>query len=125
MYKKGNEFLQGRLNLKNTNEFKGVFIAEYLTPIRAKLLRHLKFDCDNKFAQILTINGNSRFKKYAIKEGLPPDDQFRDPGIGIWLSISSHDNLFKLKIDIDYSKFYDPPLNYNAEPEAAVNEDTC
>ena len=84
----------------------------------------MKFDYNDKFAQIRTINGNIRFKKSAIKEGLLPDEQGRDPGIGNWLSISSPDDLFKIGIDSDFSKFRHPPLNYNVDPEAAVNEDT-
>ena len=99
-FKKRNEFRRGRSNLKNTDKS---FIAGDLTPIRAKLLRYMKFDCDDKLTQIHTINGNIRFKKSAIKEKLPPADQGRDPGIGNWLSISSPDDLFKLGLEIDFS----------------------
>ena len=59
-----------------------------------------------------------------MKEGLPADDQGRDPEIGNWLSISSFDNLFKVGIDINFFKLCIPSLNYNADSEAAVNEDT-
>jgi len=37
-YKKRNEFLRAKKNLKKTENFKTVFIAEDLTPLRAKLI---------------------------------------------------------------------------------------
>ena len=114
-FKKRNEFLFRKSGLKSNNEFKYVFIAEDLTPIRAKLLRYLKNECDNDFVQIHTINGKIRFKKSAVKEGLPLDENGKDPGTGNWLTVTSPDDLFKVGVDIDFTKFSYPPLNYNVE----------
>ena len=99
--------------LKSSNEFKNIFIAEDLTPIRAKLHRYVKNESDNDFVQVHTINGKIRFKKSAVKEGLPLDEKGRDPGTGNWLTVASPDDPFKVGVDIDFTKFSYPPLNYN------------
>ena len=90
------------------------FISEDLTPLRAKLLNYCKNECDKKFVLCHTINGKIRFKKSAVKEGLPQDEDGKDTGTGDWITVTSPDDLFKAGIDVDFEKIKYEPLRYNA-----------
>ena len=46
-YQKRNEFLFGKSKLKKSMHFGNAFITEDLTPLRSKLLRYLKKECDD------------------------------------------------------------------------------
>lgn len=114
-YKKRNELLHAKINLKKTEKYKNVFIYEHLTPLRSKLLRYCKQECEGKFVQCHTINGRIRFKKSAVKEGLPLDDNRKDAGTGNWITITSPDELFKVGIDVNYDKLNYEPFRYMGE----------
>ena len=113
-YKKRNEIIHAKRNLKKSEAYKNSFISEDLTPLRAKLLNYCKNECDKKFVLCHTINGKIRFKKSAVKEGLPLDEDGKDTGTGDWITVTSPDDLFKAGIDVDFEKIKYEPLRYNA-----------
>jgi len=61
-------FLKSKL--RSSEQFKDIFIAEDLTPMRAKLLNYIKDECKNDFVLCHTINGKIRMKKSAVKANL-------------------------------------------------------
>ena len=93
-----------------------------MTPLRAKLLHYIKHHCEDKFVLCHTINGKIRFKKFTVKEGLPLDDNGKDPGTGKWMTVTS-DELFKVGIDIDITKFNYEPLRYLIDSSTSHNGD--
>ena len=46
-YKKRNEFMYSKSNLKGTTKFKETFVLEDLTPPRAKLFNYVKKECND------------------------------------------------------------------------------
>ena len=110
-YKKRNEFLFSKSNLKDKPLYKDAFITEDLTPLRSKLLRYIKAECDDAFVLVHSMNGKIRMKKSARKAGKIIDGE--DEGIGSWLYVNSPDDLFKHDIDIDFEKLGHTPLNFN------------
>ena len=121
-YKKRNQFLQAKGNLKKTEQYKNVFISEDLTPLRAKLLHFIKHECEDKFVQCHTIKGKIRFKKSAMKEGLPPDENGRDPGVGNWIMVTSPDDFFRAGVKVDFTKINFEPLRYLVDPDCSQGQ---
>ena len=101
------EFLYANKKLKENAIFKSAFITEDLMPLRAKLLRYVKEECEDNFVLCHTINGAIRMKKSANKNGFPLDENGKDQGTGNWLYVKSPDDLFRYDENIDFSK-----LNY-------------
>lgn len=112
-YKKRNEFLYEKSNLKNCENLGSAFITEDLTPLRSKLLRYVKNECEDQFVLCHTINGKIRMKKSAVKNGQMINSHEKDPGIGKWITINSPDDLFKIGIDINFDKLGFQPLLFN------------
>ena len=67
-------------------------------------MNYCKNECDKKFVLCHTINGKIRFKKSAVKEGLPLDEDGKDTETGDWITVTSPDDLFKAGIDVDFEK---------------------
>ena len=84
-YKKKSEFLYAKKKLKEDAIYKSAFITEGLTPLRAKLLRYVKEECEDNFVLCRTINGAIRMKKSAYKDDFPLDENRKDQGTGSWL----------------------------------------
>ena len=122
-FKKRNQFLYAKPSLKKNENYKNVFISEDLTPLRAKLLLYIKHHCEDKFVQCHTINGKIRFKKSAVMEGLPLDDNGKDPVTGKRMTVTSPDELFKVGIDIDIDKFNYEPMRYLNDSSISQNDD--
>ena len=59
-FKKCSKFLLRKSDLKSSNEFKNIFVAEYLTPIPTKLLRCLKNESDSKPIYVHNLSGLTR-----------------------------------------------------------------
>jgi len=112
-YKKRNQFLKAKSNLKEIENLSDAFITEDLTPLRAKLLHYMKTECSEKFVSIHTINGNIRMKKSAKKPGEVLDG--KDEGTGNWIYVKSIDDLFKLGVDLDFAKLGYDGLNFNCD----------
>ena len=85
-----------------------------MTPLRSKLLRYVKKECDNDFVLCHSYNGKIRMKKSAQKAGLPLDKNGNDQGTGKWLTITSVDDLFKINVDVDFEKLNFLPFKYNS-----------
>ena len=81
-YQKRNEFLFEKSKLKKSMHFGNAFITEDLTPLRSKLLRYVKKECDNDFVLCHSYNGKIRMKKSAQKTGLSLDKNGNDQGTG-------------------------------------------
>ena len=111
-YQKRNKFLFEKSKLKKSMHFGNAFIAEDLTPLRSKLLRYVKKECDNDFVLCHSYNGKIRMKKSTQKAGLPLDKNGNDQGTGKWLTITSVDDLFK--INVDFEKLNYLPFKYNS-----------
>ena len=75
-YKKRSEFLHAKKKLKENAIYKSAFITEDLTPLRAKLLRYVKEECEDNFVLCHTMNDAIRMKKSAYKNGFPLDQWF-------------------------------------------------
>ena len=111
-FKKRNEFLFAKAELKNKANFRDAFITEDLTQLRYKLLKYVKNNCDNRFVMCHSHNGKIRMKESARTDdnntncngegkGLRKKD--KDEGKGNWIVVSSPDDLFNLGIDnIDF-----------------------
>ena len=113
-YQKRNEFLFEKSKLKKSMHFGNAFITEDLTPLRSKLLRYVKKECDDDFVLCHSFNGKIRMKKSAQKAGLPLDKNGNDQGTGKWLTITSVDDLFKINADVDFEKLNYLPFEYNS-----------
>ena len=48
-YKKRNELLHAKKNLKGSKNYPKAFLTEDLTPLRSKLLNYVKYECNDKF----------------------------------------------------------------------------
>ena len=118
-HKKRNKILFAKSNLKKTQEFSQVFITEDLTPLRSKLLQYIKKECQNDFVLGHTFNGNIRMKRSAKKQGLIEEGE-KDQGTGVWLTVSSPDDLFNYDVDINFKTFNYKPLLFNCD---SLNED--
>ena len=102
-YKKRNELFYKKSELKKSKDYKNAFVVEEITPLRQKLLNHVKNECDGEFVLCHTYNGKIRLKKSARRNGdLNNDD--KDEGIGDGIIITSLDGLFKHDIIIDFKK---------------------
>ena len=113
-YKKRNQMLFAKSKLKINPEFTNAFITEDLTPLRHKLLKYVKYECDDKFVLCHTINGNIKMKKSAKKAGLITGNE-KDQGTGAWITVTSPDDLFRNDVDIDFDKLNYKPLLCNSE----------
>ena len=67
-YKKRNEFTHAKSKLKDLEGYTNAVITENLTPLRCKLLHHIKTNCEN-FVSAHTINGKISVKKSATCGG--------------------------------------------------------
>ena len=61
-YKKRNEFLTNKRELKNIEGRQHVFVCEDLTPLRYKLLKYMQKSCSHTFTSCYTRNGNIKAK---------------------------------------------------------------
>ena len=84
-YKKRNEFLTNKRELKNIEGRQHVFVCEHLTSLRYKLLKYMQKSCSDTFTSCYTRNGN-------IKAKLKTSEK--------WVTVTSPDDLFKHGIDI-------------------------
>ena len=77
-YKKRNEFLTNKRDLKNIEGRQHVFICEDLTPLRYKLLQYMQKSCsDTGFLSCYTWNGNIKAKLKTSQKRITvnsPDD---------------------------------------------------
>jgi len=87
-YKKSNEFLTNKRELKYIERRQHVFVCEDLTPLRYKLLKYTQKSCSDTFTSCYTRNGN-------IKAKLKTSEK--------WVTVTSPD-LFKHGIDVDYKQ---------------------
>ena len=122
-YQKRNEFLFEKSKLKKSIHFGNAFITEDLTPLRSKLLRYVKKECDNDFVLCHSYNGKIRMKKSAQKAGLPLDKNGNDQGTGKWLTITSVDDLFKINVDVDFEKLNYLPFKHNSVTMASSDSE--
>jgi len=89
-YKKGNEFLTNKRDLKNIEGRQHhVFVCEYLTPLRYKLLKYVQQSCSDTFTFCYTRNGNIKAKLMTSQK---------------WVTVTSPDDLFKHGIDVDHKQ---------------------
>jgi len=88
-YKKRNEFLTNKRELKNIEGRQHVFVCEGLTPLRYKLLKYMQKSCSDTFTSCCTRNGN-------IKAKLKTSEKL--------VTVTSPDDLFKHGIDVDYKQ---------------------
>jgi len=88
-YKKRNEFLTNKRDLRNIEGKQHVFVCEDLTPLRCKLLKYMQNSCSDTFISCCTRNGN-------IKAKLKTSEK--------WITVTSPDDLFKHGIDVDYKQ---------------------
>ena len=86
-YKKRNEFLTNKRELKNIEGRQHVFVCEGLIPLRYKLLKYMQKSCSDTFTSCYTWNGN-------IKAKLKTTDK--------WVTVTSPDDLIKHGIDVDF-----------------------
>ena len=122
-FKKRNEFLFAKAELKNSANFRDAFITEDLKQLRHKLLNYVKNNCDNRFVMCHSHNGKIRMKKSARTadnntnrngedKGLRKKSE--DEGKGNWIVVSSPDDLLNLSIDnIDFKALNYQPLFIN------------
>ena len=85
-----------------------------LTPLRSKLLQYIKKECQNDFVLCHTFNGNIRMKRSAKKQGLIGEGE-KDQGTGVWLTVSSPDDLFNYDVDINFKTLNYKPLLCNCD----------
>ena len=88
-YKKRNEFLTNKRELKNIEGRQHVFVCEDLTPLRYKLLKYMQKSCSDTFTSCYTRNGNIKAKLKATEK---------------WVTVTSPDDLFKYGIDVDFKQ---------------------
>jgi len=88
-YKKRDELLPNKRNLKNFEGRQHVFASENLTPQQYKLLKYMRKSCCDIFISCYTCNGN-------LKAKLKTTEQ--------WVTVTSSDDLFKHGIDVDYEQ---------------------
>jgi len=88
-YKKRNEFLTNKQDLKYVDGKQHVFACEDLTPLWYKLLKYMQKSCSDTFTSCYTRDGN-------IKAKLKTSEK--------WVTITSPDDLFKHGIDVDYKQ---------------------
>ena len=122
-YKKRSEFLYAKKKLKENAIYKSAFITEDLTPLRVKLLRYAKEECEDNFVLCHAINGAIRMKKLAYKNGFPLDENEKYQGTGNWLYVKSPDDLFRYDENINFSKLNYKPLLYNDNVVSDANSD--
>ena len=115
-FKKRNEILNSKSKLKNNQVYPSAFITEDLTPLRSKLLYYVKHHCDEKFVMCHTRNGNILMKKSAnYSKAQHSKSTEKVEGMGDWLVVSTPDDLFKLDIDVDFTKLNYKPLLFNLD----------
>ena len=85
-YKKKNEFLTNKRELKNIERRQHVFVCEDLTPLRYKLPKYMQTSCSDTFSSCYTRNSNIKAKLKTTE---------------IWVTITSPDDLLKHGIDVD------------------------
>ena len=122
-FKKRNEFLFTKAEIKNKANFRDAFITEDLTQLRFKLLNYVKNNCDNRFVMCHSHNGKIRMKESARTadnntnrngEGKGLRKKDKNEGKGNWIVVSSPDDLFNLGIDnIDFKALNYQPLFIN------------
>jgi len=88
-YKKRNELLTNKRELKNIEGRQHVFVCEDLTPLRYKLLKYMQKSCSDTFITCYTRNGNIKAKLKTTEK---------------WVTVTSPDDLFKHRIDVDYEQ---------------------
>ena len=101
-FKKRQEFIKSKSQLKGNKKYPKIFITEDLTQLRAKLFNYVRETCKDKYVHFHTLNGKIRMKKSAKSCGQPLNEDGKDDGFGKWLYISSTDDLYKHEIDIDF-----------------------
>ena len=79
-YKKRNEFLTNKRELKNIEGRQHVFVCENLTPLRYKLLKYMQKFCSDTFTSCYTRNGNIKAKFKTSEK---------------WVTVNSPHDLFK------------------------------
>ena len=104
---KRQEFVFAKAKIRDMEGYLGVFIAEDLTQLRAKLVKYVKNECNGDFVCCHAMNGRICRKRSAVKAKIELKPGERDLGVEKWLYASSPDNLFWHNIDIDFAK-----LNY-------------
>ena len=114
-YKKRNELLHAKKNLKGSKNYPKAFLTEDLTPLRSKLLNYVKYECNDKFVLCYSMNGRIRMKKASGRI----DKEGKDNGVGDWISVASPDDLFKHGVnDFDFGKLNYYPLLFNDENDS-------
>jgi len=88
-YKKRNEFLTKKRELKNIAGRQHVFVCEDPTPLRYKLLKYMQKSCSDTFTSCYTRNVNITAKLKTSEK---------------WVAVTSPDDLFKHGIDVDYKQ---------------------
>ena len=104
-YKKRSQFISSKNNLKDCVRFSNIYVAEYLTSLRAKLLRYVKDECNNQFEQIHTKSGS-----ILMKTSSETDESQQNERKGQWIKIDSPGDLYRYNIDIDFKKLDYMPL---------------
>jgi len=85
-YKKRNEFLTNKRELKNIEGRQHVFVCEDLTPLRYKLLKYMQKSCSDTFTSCYARNGH-------IKAKLKTSEK--------WVTVTSPNDLFEHGIYVD------------------------
>ena len=75
-------------------------------------MNYVKNDCEGKFVLCLTYNGRIRMKKSALEQGVLTDGS-KDEGTGNWIVISSPEDLFRLDVNVGFSKLDNKPMLIN------------
>jgi len=104
-YKKRNEFLANKRDLKNIDGRQHVFVCEDLTPLRNTLLRYMQKSCSDMFTSCYNRNGN-------IKAKLKTSEK--------WVTVTSPDDLFKHVIDVDYKQMETVAKYLTTNPTAKI-----
>ena len=112
-YKKRMEFFQAKSSLKKSEKYSQACLSEDLTPMRAKLLKYVKNECEGRFVQCHTINGKIRMKKSVKEDGVILKDGEVDKGTGNWIVVTSPEDMFKHHIDVNFEKLNYHPLLIN------------
>ena len=89
-YKKRNELLTNKRELKNIEGRQHFFVCEDLTPLQYKLLKYMQKSCSDTFTSCYTRNGNIKAKLKTTEK---------------WVTVTSPDDLFKHRIDVDYKRW--------------------
>ena len=87
--------------------------------MRSKLLQYIKKECQNDFVLGHTFNGNIRMKRSAEKQGLIEEGE-KDQGTGVWLTVSSPDDLLNYDVDINFKTLNYKSLLFNCD---SLNKD--